>query len=91
MTTFDVSWKMCPDNLLGFHLNYFPIMLYNSKNSLIYSKLMRNPRSFVSISIQKIMRKNHFITDDKSVPVDFGRCEKYSGFFSHLEPLSVSQ
>lgn len=80
MTTFNVSWKMCSDNLVGFHLNYFPIMLYNSK-SLIYSKLMRNPVSFVSIGIQKIRRKNHFITDDKSVPVDFGRCEKYSDFF----------
>lgn len=78
---------MCSHNLVGFHLNYFFIKVYNSKNSLIYSKVMRNPVSFVSINIQKIMRKNHFITDDKVVPVDFGRCEKYSGsFFTPRSP-----
>lgn len=82
---------MCSHNLVGFHLNYFFIMVNNSKNSLIYSKVMRNPVSFVSVNIQNIMRKNHFITDDKVVPVDFGRCEKYSGSFSHLEaPLCFS-
>lgn len=48
---FNVSWKMCSHNLVGFHLNYFFIMVYNSKNSLIYSKVMRNPVSFVSINI----------------------------------------